>query len=91
MTAISIDLIPLPAATSSGTTVAVDSGPIQNSNTESSDSYAAGFGTGVIEDDGCRRGEYSYPNQLAALVEGTIDFQRALGQQAYKLATTDVW
>jgi len=39
------------------------------------DSYAASIGTGTTEGGGCRRGENSYPKQLAALPANDIDFQ----------------
>lgn len=49
--------------------------PIQKGYVAFGDSYAAGIGTGTTEGDGCRRGENSYPKQLAALPDGDIDFQ----------------
>ncbi|KAL9105321.1 MAG: hypothetical protein Q9227_009488 [Pyrenula ochraceoflavens] len=39
------------------------------------DSYAAGTGTGETSEDGCRRGQYSYPKQVAAYAPKGIEFQ----------------
>jgi hypothetical protein len=39
------------------------------------DSFAAGFGTGTTSGDSCRRGQFSYPNQIASTVSSSIDFQ----------------
>lgn len=76
-TAASFSAANLPPATAdpSESTAAVMSCPIQKGYTAVGDSYAVGFGTGATEVDGCRRGENSYPRQLAAMAEGTIDFQ----------------
>lgn len=39
------------------------------------DSFAAGLGTGTTTTDSCRRGEFSYPKQLAKTAPEDIDFQ----------------
>lgn len=49
--------------------------PIQKGYVAFGDSYAAGIGTGTTDGDGCRKGEFSYPRQLAAMADGNIDFQ----------------
>jgi lysophospholipase L1-like esterase len=48
---------------------------IKNGYVAFGDSYAAGIGTGTTDGDGCRKGSYSYPKQLAQLSAEGIDFQ----------------
>lgn len=48
--------------------------PIKTGYVAFGDSYAAGIGTGVTEGSGCRRGQFSYPQQLASLAP-EADFQ----------------
>src|SRR2546429_8224591 len=49
--------------------------PIQKGYVAFGDSYAAGIGTGTTQGGGCRQGENSYPQQLAAQAANQIDFQ----------------
>ena len=71
---------PPPPATSSAAATPTPSAaavgfPIKKGYVAFGDSYAAGIGSGTTEGDGCRKGSYSYPRQLAAMATGDIDFQ----------------
>jgi lysophospholipase L1-like esterase len=49
--------------------------PIQKGYVAFGDSYAAGIGTGTTQGGGCRKGQNSYPKQLASEAGDQIDFQ----------------
>jgi hypothetical protein len=67
--------IPTSAGTGAEPSVTVKRLPIQKGYVAFGDSYAASIGTGATQRGGCRKGENSYPKQLAALAANDIDFQ----------------
>lgn len=63
---------PVPGAPDASTN---SNNPIKKGYVAFGDSYAAGIGTGTTSMDGCRRGEFSYPKQIASYSPSDIDFQ----------------
>ena len=53
----------------------VATNPIKKGYVAFGDSFAAGFGTGTTATGSCRKGEFSYPRQLASSAGADIDFQ----------------